>query len=66
MSRKHNHKPEKIVFTECEDCGTYPAMWRWFNGKTQCSECATKDFKQYLAAIAAGVVAILIIGFFIF
>lgn len=64
MSRKH--KPtQRIVFTECEDCGAYPAMWRWFNNKTQCSECATKDFKQYLALLAGGL-AIIVIGILIF
>ena len=37
-------------------------MWRWFNGKIQCSECATRDFFKYLAALTA----IVIIGILVF
>jgi len=51
MSRKRKVKDEKVVFTECEKCGGYPAMWRWFNGKVLCSDCATSEFKKYLAAL---------------
>jgi formylmethanofuran dehydrogenase subunit E len=62
MSRKHKHKSETIIFTECEECGGFPAMWRWFNGKTLCSECATKAFIKYLAGLA-GTAAILYLFF---
>lgn len=67
MPRKKKVQKPRIVFQECEDCGAYPAMWRWFNNKTQCSDCATKDFRQYLALIAGGLAVIVIgIGILIF
>jgi hypothetical protein len=63
MSRKHKGNKERIYFTNCEICGQYPAMWRWFNWKVLCSECATKAFMKYLAALASGAAVIWLLCF---
>ena len=52
-----------IVFEKCEHCDTWPALWRWYNGKHECSACSRKSFKKYLLALP--VLAVLAVLLFI-
>lgn len=61
MSRSKKKKVEYYVFENCEVCGTNPAIIRFWNGKTLCTECAARSFKKYLVTLVAGA-AILVIG----
>lgn len=59
----NNYKQYK--FTDCESCGSYPALFRWYNNKYECTDCAKRSFSKYLAALVAGA-AVIVIGLIIF
>ena len=58
MPRKQKKNPEKFAFTTCDECDGYPAIWRWWCGKSLCSECAKRSFVKYLATLVSGVGAV--------
>ncbi len=47
-------KSKYFEFKSCEVCGKSPAIIRFWNRKTLCSDCAKTSFRKYLAALAAG------------
>jgi ribosomal protein L37AE/L43A len=67
MSRGNNNNKveyKQYQFSKCETCGKYPALFRWYNKKCECTECAKKSFAKYMAALVAGT-AVLVISFLV-
>ena len=47
-------KPAQTTVPDCEACGAWPAVYKWYAGRTLCDDCAAALFRAHIKAMLGG------------
>ena len=59
--KKEIYKKYNIKLKKCEDCGKEGALFRTFNKKVQCNECAHIAFLKFISVLSVILIIYLLI-----